>query len=245
MANSSINLRVLAVCFSLLTVGVAEGKTSSSVSVEVFGYAEVAPGRPVSELHRQAVRDALENAVMQAQVELDVQVSVAGLRVKDRRVRSRSMGRVESSRVLTSGFVQSTNSPAVYRVRMEVFVRPIPTSAVCVRGLPAVVLSVRSNQGEEHANTCREVLAASLRECGIRVADAESDPLACPVEITLFQSSSNALWEIQWKMGHSLKNPSFAAQEYLQVPTQDLLSSTELDKLGVRMAQDALRLWSK
>jgi hypothetical protein len=243
MGNFFFRPRVLVVCFALLMAWCAEGETSDCVVVEVFGYETADAGEPVSLLHRRAVRDALKNAVLQTQVELDVQANVEGLRVKNRRVHSRSVGRVESSRVLTSGFMQPTNSPSrVYRVRMEVSVRPLSAEVSSGRWCPAVSLSVHSSRGEEHGKACREALAASLRGCGIRVVDAEADPSAYPVDIDLFQPSATALWEIRWEMEHSSGNPVSAAWEYSQVPAQDLLSSAELGKLGVRIAQDALRL---
>jgi len=237
---------IVAIFLLLSVVWCAGEEGAGAVAVEVFGYEVAVAGRSVPELHRLAVQDALENAVLQTQVELDVQVNLDGMRIKDHRMHSRSRGYIESSRVLDSGFVQSTNTLAVYRVRMEVTVRPLLEKAgFSGRRRPAVALSVRSCQGEEHGIACLEVLASSLRACGIRVVDAKSDSSAYPVSVTLLQSSSNALWEIQWKMGHSLDNPAPVAQEYSQVPAQDLLSSAELDKLGVRMAQDALRLWSE
>jgi hypothetical protein len=236
--------RVQVVCFALLIAWCAEGETSDCVVVEVFGYETANADEPVSQLHRRAVQDALKNAVLQAQVELDVQTNVEGLRVKDRRVRSRSMGRVESSQVLMAGFLPSTNSPSrVYRVRMEVSVQPLSAEVSSGRWCPAVSLSVHSSRGEEYGNACREMLISSLRECGIRVVDAAVDSSAYSVTVALLQSSSHAPWEIQWEMSRS--SAGAVIQEYTQVAVQDLLSSVELDKLGVRMAQDALRFWSE
>jgi len=245
MGGISSKLKSLVACFVFLVAWCAEGETSSCVVVEVSGYETADAGESVSQLYRRAVQNALENAVLQAQVELDVQVNVEGMRVKNRRVHSRSMGWIESSRVLTSGFVQSTNSPLrVYRVRMEVSVRSLPEEGFLGWQRPSVALSVHSTQGEEAGNVCREVLATSLRECGIRVVDAADESSTYFVAVALLQSSSNALWEIQWEMSRSPEGKG-VNQEYFQLPAQDLLSSTELDKLGVRIAQDVLRLWSE
>ena len=111
------------------------------------------------------------------------------------------------------------------------------------RGRPALSLSVRSSRGEEHENACREILISSLRGCGIRVVDAAVDSSAYSVTVSLLQSSSRAPWEIQWEMTRS--SGGAVVQEYIQVPGYNLLSAAELDKLGVRMAQDALRLWGE
>ncbi|MCK4564865.1 MAG: hypothetical protein KAU94_09350 [Verrucomicrobia bacterium] len=222
--------------------------------VEGFGYGSPDSGQAVSEVHRAAVKDALINAVVQAEVGMNVQVRIDGMRLKERVVRSRSMGYVESSRVLDAGFM-STNNPSIYRVRMEVSVRPLPAhpatilSADADRWLPTVALTVQSEQGAIHAKSCREALSSSLRECGIRVVDLDDEPTALVVDVALTQSTNDATWKLQWKMGRagvfgSAERPGASAvQGKFMVFDADLFPSLELDRLGVLMAQDALRLW--
>ncbi len=218
--------------------------------VEGFGYGSPDSGQ-VAEVHREAIKDAFVNAVVQAEVGMNVQVRIDGMRLKERIVRSQGMGYVEYSRVLDAGFM-STNNPAIYRVRMEVSVRPLPAdpagtllSADADRWLPAVALTVRS----DHAKSCREALSSSLRECGIRVVDLDDEPQALVVDVALTQSTHDATWKLQWKMGRtgvfgSAERPvAGAVQGDFLVFDADLFPSLELDRLGVLMAQDALRLW--
>jgi hypothetical protein len=246
MKKKSIRLGILGAAFLFSLVWCSGGEAPGAMVVEVFGYAIPNVEQSISELHRQAMRDALENAVVQARVELDVQVRLEGMRIEGRRVHSLSLGYVETSRVLDAGYVMlSTNSPAVYRVHMKVSVSPLPTESGLPPLPPAVALAIHSERGEAHGKSCRQTLAASLRECGIQVVDLGDDPSAFVVNVECMQPVGDALGEIRWKMERSLAEPLVVAQGDLWVPAEELVFAAELDKLGVRMAMDALRLWSE
>lgn len=229
--------------------------TPRPVVVEAFGYAAPDPNQPVSSVHREALEDALKNAVLQAHARLDVQVRVDGMRLKERRIRSRSTGYVEHSRVIDAGFMPNTD-PAVYRVRMEVGVRPLPSSPAATplsvptdRQSPMVALTVQSKNGSLHVESFQKALTASLQECGIRVVVAEKEPTALVANVRLTGPTHLVVSELRWELRRETLSGS--AEPYKAdvlrgewlIPGTQPFSSLELDKLGVMMAQDALRLW--
>ncbi len=262
MKENRFSRRVAAVLFFLSAAWCvaedAEKKvptTPRPVVVEVFGYAAPAPNQPVSSIHREALEDALKNAVLQAHASLDVQVRVDGMRLNERQLRSRSTGSVEHSRVIDAGFMPNTDPP-VYRVRMEVGVRPLPPSPAATplsvpmdRQNPMVALSVQSKHGTLHEKSFRKALAASLQECGIRVVEAEKEPTALVANVRLTGPTNLVVSELRWELRRETLSGS--AEPYKTdvlrgewlIPGTQPFSSLELDKLGVMMAQDALRLW--
>ncbi len=214
------------------------------VVVEVVGYGIQDEGQSVAEVHREALEDALKNAVLQAHVSLDVQILISDLRTKERSVRSRSFGYVEQSRVIDTGFLPDANPP-IYRVRMEAHVLPRP-------GLPVVpvnrvvALNVWSKLEPVHERRYKEALSESLQVCGFRVVDSKDESPRLIVNVTLAQSADSVAWELQWEMERvAVVDPAErhvidTAKGMWLIP--DPHSALEMDKLGEALAQYALRL---
>ena len=225
-----------------LACRLALGGANDAVTVEALGFAS--PGRQVSraELRRQAIADALGNAVVQARSEVATEARVDGMRLVERRIHIRSLGFVESSKILQSGFVTSANG-TVYRVRMEVVVKPGFPEGKALQSVPSLSLAMVSNLGKKHEKACRAALSSTLRACGLRVAEnAEGSATVLPVKVEVSRSANGALWEIQWQMGIPSSDAPRETEYLMFSGTEaDLLS--ELRQMGMRMAADALRLW--
>jgi len=215
------------------------------VVVDVFGYAVSTQDQSISSIHREALKDALKNAILQAHVSLEVKVQNDGMRLKERQLRLRSAGSVEHTRMIDAGFLTNTEPP-VYRVHMEVSVLPLPP-VPATTPLPAQVALIIT---PKHGKPFQEALSASLQERGIQVVEAENEPAALIAKVTLTGSTNQVISELSWEMR---RETLFSPEEPYKadvlrgewrMPGDTPFSSLEMDKLGVMMAQDALRLWA-
>lgn len=222
------------------------------VVVEVFGYAMSGQDQSIASVHREALEAALKNAVLQAHVSLEVKVKHEGMRLKERQLRLRSAGSVEHARLIDAAFLPNTEPP-IYRVHMEVSVLPLPSAPVTSPRPdwrnPRVALVVTSKHGPLHNNPFQKALTASLQDCGIQVVTAENKPATLIANVTLAGSTNPAISELRWEIR---RESPFSPEESYEADVlrgewlmlgDTPFSSLEMDKLGVMMAQDALRLW--
>lgn len=226
------------------------------VVVEAYGYATMQDGKEMSALHREALDDALRNAVVQAHVSLDVQARVEDMRLRERMQRSRSLGYVENSRMIEAGMVPQSDPP-VYRLFMEAIVRPIPIFKVTPvtadpdSCCPGLVLNFRSDLSPDQAERCRESLTDYLKECGIRVVDPLQEPVALVANVMLAGTGEDKSWEeLHWSISCAASSdPSEATVEHpvhgkWLVTQSDITDPLRWNRLGAVLAQDALRLWA-
>jgi hypothetical protein len=206
------------------------------VLVEVVGYGIPAEGKSLVDLHREALDDALKNAIIQAQVQLEVHAHVEGMRLKQQQIYSRSTGVVETSRVLEAGYVLKSDPP-IYRIRMEVTVRA-SSEKIAPQVIPPIALKINFAKDATTAKRCEKVLSTTLKACGIRVVNLKDASPGHVLSITLVQlTDPKAGWELHWKMGteekRMLGNKMISNAE---------LSDFELKKLGIILAQSIVRL---
>lgn len=227
------------------------------VVVDVYGYGTLNDGTTMSEVHREALSDALQNAVLQAHVSLDVRTRVEDLRLKEHFVRSRGMGYVESSQVTEVSFMPNTHPP-IYRIRMDAHVHPLPSVQAAElfaedpdRWHPVVALTVRSTLPDDREHAGRETLAAFMRECGIRIVDSAEEPESIVADVTLTGSSGDEPgMEIEWTMGsmgpgHPADSTGIASIQGSWLIVDDKpLSDLWWSRVGAVLAQDARKLWA-
>ena len=104
------------------TVFGAETLSKPSV-VEAYGYSALEKGKSISEVYREALRDALQNAVAQAHTTFDIEARIEGMQLKNKTIRARSLGYVKNSRVMNAGFLP--NDPLIYRIHITAVILPL------------------------------------------------------------------------------------------------------------------------
>ena len=80
----------------------------------------------MSDLHREALSDALQNALVQAHSELQVEACTENMRLTKQTVQMISRGYVESSQTLEADFLPDNSS--IYRVRIRARILPLPAT---------------------------------------------------------------------------------------------------------------------
>ena len=75
------------------------------VTVEAVGFASMDVGKPREEVHREALLNAVGNAVLQAHVLVDAEVRVKDFEFAEQKVRTRAAGYVERLDVLEAGLL--------------------------------------------------------------------------------------------------------------------------------------------
>ena len=113
------------VTLSVLLSNFTYGEPSSSEkSIEVIGYAELEEGGKVAELQRQAIKDALKNALLLTNCTVEYKAVSEDLKLKSSSITFKSSGFVKSSKVTFSEFVTKTD-PKLYKVVLQVIVVPV------------------------------------------------------------------------------------------------------------------------
>jgi hypothetical protein len=132
----SRTLLILTAVFTLQLSGVADPAPQPKPTVvEAFGYSATADGKTRSDLHRDALSDALQNAVLQAHTEFSIEACTEDMRLTKQTVTLRSRGYVESSRILEADFLP--DNPSVYRIRIKALIRVYPTDQSSPSSEPA------------------------------------------------------------------------------------------------------------
>ena len=117
-------LLVFAVCVFYLSA--FAGQTQNPARVISYGYAAVSDEKTLSQIHQEALRDALKNALVQAHSELDIQTCIEGMHLKKQTIQSHSRGYIEQSDILEAGIL--TTDPSIYRIRLSVLILPLQTT---------------------------------------------------------------------------------------------------------------------
>jgi hypothetical protein len=256
MARNHFQLKLL-YAYLLASMGCAAAETSPETVprptvVEAFGYGIPEIGKSEDTLHLEAIADALRNAALQAEVDVDTQVRFEDMRIKERRIRLRSMGTAELSRILDAG-VMTNSTPPIYLVHIEASVHPQPASLQKISTstdgdrLPSgITLTVMSSPDPTLGKDMRNIIAGQLQERGIRVGAPSTESEAITVNVSLIQHADNPTMELQWEMGRtsaatatgSLATDRIKGYRFVSVPDQLPL---ELEKLGETLALDAAR----
>lgn len=106
---------ILFPCFGSENKEALRGETDI---VQATGIAIPAPGKTLTELRREAISDALKNAVRLSCSTLDMNLQYENMRIKQRQLSIQSSGRAELVSVLRSGLIQ-TPSLSYYSVKIE------------------------------------------------------------------------------------------------------------------------------
>ncbi len=242
-----------ALCFSVVA---GSEKEPHPILVEAFGFGIPEAGKPEAELRREAIEDALENAEMQAYVDVDLQVCVENMRITERTIRLSSLGSAELLRILEDGYMTNSTLP-LYRVHVEAQVLPPPSAsppessvtADMNRQRPKATLIVQSMSNPELEESLHHTLAGYLRESGLHLVNSPTDPETIVLNISLAQLAGNPLMELQWKlemrstMGTtgSFSTERIMGNRLVPLPAQ---LPIELQKLGVLLAREATQLSS-
>ncbi len=98
------------------------GLQQGSSVVEAVGYSTKSPGKSISDIHRDALADALKNAVIQAHTEIDIEACTENMQLEKQTVLTRSRGYVKSSQTVEAGFL--SDDPSIYRIRRKALILP-------------------------------------------------------------------------------------------------------------------------
>jgi hypothetical protein len=118
--QKKLPLILIALSICLFTQGADLQPTQSSIIA--YGYAPHAANKKIADSHREALTDALKNAVLQAHVQIDTCATVNNMQIQQQTTHSKSMGYVKSSRVLDA--VLLSGDPQIYRIRIQALVLP-------------------------------------------------------------------------------------------------------------------------
>jgi len=240
--------------------GVIHAADMHTVAVDAIGYATLETGETLQEVHRKALNDAQLNAIVQAKVSVDVSVKVEDLQLKEKGVRTRGRGYIDTMEVQEAGLMPYTD-PAVYRVRIRALVAPLPSfpattlqAADTTRDAwkPIVALRIQSDLSAEVIQAYRASIAASLRACGVEVVASpdQAPALDTLVSIQKGEEGGEEWLTVDWEMSFGEPvdpmdmwgNPSLRGNWLLSGGSSP--SSEWWQRLGVMMAQDSVRLWS-
>jgi len=239
--------------------GPASGRHQEAVAVEVLGFAIMDEGKELDQAHGEAILDARRNALAQAHVLVQRETHLKDMRLHETLERTRSTGYVERMNVLEAGVIEDTDPP-VYRVRARAVVRAVPAFTPAGQPdygntdqwRPVVALKLTSDLAPEAEEAFRSSLAAALGRCGVAVVEPKAP---CPALVTEVQLTADAgddhkATRAEWQTALDAADeadPSLGGR-----PVKGLWQSAEgaeplsasWERLGVLMAQDALRLWA-
>jgi len=232
--------------------------SQEAVLVEASGFSALGGDRKVADVHREALQDALRNAVIQAHVALDVETQLEDMRLKEGGLRSRAMGYVEDMQVREAGLMPYT-TPPIYRVRVKATVGPLRAFPPFVdsenreadRWRSVVALSLQSNLSPYREHGFRTALSRSMRWCGITILEPEKDQPALLTEVTISaESDKNDKWlRVDWQIGFGDSGVSEQASASPPVRGEWLIthdcgpSSVWWQKMALRMTHDVIRMW--
>lgn len=233
-----------------------------AVAVEVLGFAAAGEGKTVQELHREALLDARRNALVQAHVALEAETHVQDMRLRGALVRSWATGYIQELRVLEAGLLPDAEPP-VYRLRARVLVLPsagrwagLLPGAMGDRWTPALVLTLDSDLPPEGEAALRRALARAMRSCGIEIVEPDASRPALEARVSVaMPTAADAEWtKVAWSMGlvPSGAGGFGAPREGAEAPvrghwlvTRQAGAESDLwQRVGARMALDAVRLWT-
>ena len=218
------------------------------ITVEAIGFGIPDAEKSEDQLRSEAIADALKNAAWQGHANIDLWMGLENARIKERKIRVRTTGSAELSRIIEAGL--ATNSTAVvYRVRIEANVRPTPetdTEEATTSDTPRLVWSVSFNRDSARAKVIEEALSECLSSYGISLEEPLAGPGAVLLQIDLSQASESVV-EVHWEM--EKKSPSkstgtiatdrFKGSRVISNPDQP---SKELTRLAAAIAHDAALL---
>lgn len=228
------------------------------VEVVVSGVAPIQPGRPVSEVRRQALLDARRNALLQAHSGLQMRTRVEGMRVEESRVRARSAAYLEKMDVLETGAAEEAGQ-SVYRVRVRAVLRPLrrmPERAALALNrqqafAPAVFLRLNVRP-EAKAERLRTRLEDALERTGLAVLSAGTERPAIPLEIEarMRTDEDEAALRVDWQMrverpdgGRGPVGPG-AVRGHWRMAGRPEAAERWWEELALSVAQDAFALWT-
>lgn len=228
--------------------------TAQAITVEALGFATFEQGKPIEEVHREALLDARRNALLQAQVVVESETLVRDLRLQETLVRSRTAGYVEEMHVLEAGRMSGPDA-SIYRVRLRAVIRSLPAFAAGLAGpdrwRPALVLRARSNLSPDEHSAVLSSLAEGLRRCGILIARPEDEGAALVAELLIAAASAaEREWlKVEWrirpdKTGPIPKGTTPVAQGHWRITERPRPDSAWWQRVAAAIAQDAIRLWS-
>ncbi len=118
------NVTVLIILLLGITTIALGTETQSTPSVvEAYGYSSLEEEKSLAAVHREALADALQNAVIQTHTVFDIEAQVEGMQIKDKTILAQSLGYVKNSHVLEAGFLPEDSS--IYRIRLKAVVFPL------------------------------------------------------------------------------------------------------------------------
>ncbi|MCD6415725.1 MAG: hypothetical protein J7M08_03380 [Planctomycetes bacterium] len=271
MRNSiSILVVFVALCAAAAPVGSAladagKGKTTRNagekVTVMAVGFAPYDPGREVAEMHREALRDARKNALLQAYVLVRASARVENMTFKETRVRAHTAGYLEQMHVLEEGVVRGAGPP-VYRVSVEATVLPLAKGRGIVADLalnraipwaPVVALHLQGHMPDDYAKEAKTALSDALARMGVAVSDGDrpSPALDVWIHVTLHQEDGDSFTQVSWEMGvGAVSGPPGRRNAPLWFRGQWRYSGQGSPPwdwwqgLAVGVAQDVMQLWA-
>ncbi|MDA0991794.1 MAG: hypothetical protein O3A51_13720 [Verrucomicrobia bacterium] len=231
--------------------------TLGPTRVEATGFATMTNALDLADAHRRALVDAYRNATMQAHMAMDVEARVANLRLSERGMRSRGMGYVQSTDILEAGIVPESGDQ-LYRIHLSALIHPLTTFPIdrpgdptCeARWIPSVRLQLSTTLPADEEQIIRAALSRSLSLCGVAVEPPDSQTPSLNTTITVTRGTDANHVVTNWRMALDRDEPrhrDWAAQPVVGEWMLVMEPGDPVDwwqRLGTRLAQDAIRLWS-
>ncbi len=171
---------------------------ATGVAVTAVGFAELTDGKAPGDVHREALTDALRNAVIQARVDVRTVTVVANSHLKESVVRTAAAGRVSGVEVLSAGPVEGADPP-VYRIRIRATVTPVDGGAPGAE--PIVALNVTGGPDPDLLSDMAGRLEDLLLVHGVRVAGAdEAAALDVCVTVSVLGAGSAEWTTVGWQV---------------------------------------------
>ena len=228
------------------------------VVVEALGFCALDAGKTTAEAHREALLDARRNAVIQAHVFLRVETRVENMQLRERILYSRATGYVEEVHVWEAGVMPDTDPP-LYRVRVRAVVRgtEAPEAAATLQAggaepwRPLVELRVTSNLARQREDDLRRALSHAMNDCGIRIVQPHQERpcLVAQVAVAAGASPEDVPLRVDWEMRLGESGPEETpggdpVRGQWVVTDAGFRTSGRWERLGTRLAQEAIRLWA-
>ena len=228
------------------------------VVVEAEGFAVPNEGLAHSVVHRNALRDARKNAVVQAHVIINTDTYIKGFKIENDIRHFRSAGYVEWMQILEAGLIPEA-SPPIYRVRVKACVYPMqrleretPFGPSIVSSAPSVVLKISSNLSENSYHTVQPLLEKNLGRCGLNIIPSGNAEFAVVLDVNIAGEPSEDPQSIviSWMVGDKKRESEQNFVEPASFPCgrihcTDYLSQTNeiWQRSGLEIAQDVFQTW--
>jgi hypothetical protein len=172
------------------------------VAVEAIGHSIADTDKPVDLQYREAVLDALNNAVLQANPTINSRKTLKDSTVQTQTISIQTAGFAELNQILDFGLkTNSTPNTYVVRIKAAVWEQPSPFLRNILSGTPPpsqITFSLYSNLEAEPKKALNTSITEELNRRGIQTHSIAPDPEEFRVKVTVLEQDDPTAIELQW-----------------------------------------------